>query len=196
MITFRRSYEPLHNFVVNRLIYRSTWDGLELCKRSNTCSNEDVTHMTATPSGPDIFPIGSYCHTALAATRHRNKHNLALADRAREKERHKVERETSLYPRILFKADDVTWRQPKAHRVLNHSLWRHLSLSCQSSAPESLATHHGVHTHMQTSNSGRVLPPVARASVSCTPTCCFLCPHRSLLALDRKSTSHCMFLTA
>lgn len=34
--------------------------------------------MTATPSGPDFFPIGSYCHTALVPTRHRNKHKHAL----------------------------------------------------------------------------------------------------------------------
>ena len=60
---------------------------LELCKRRNTYKNMDVTPMTITPSGPDIFPIGSYCHTALAPTRHRNKHNHVLADRAREKER-------------------------------------------------------------------------------------------------------------
>lgn len=45
-------------------------------KKSNLSYKADITHMTPPASVPHIFPIGSYCHTALTPTTHRNKHAL------------------------------------------------------------------------------------------------------------------------
>lgn len=142
--------------------------------------------MTATPSGPHIFPIGSQCRTALDPTRHRNKQPRCgiqtEIDGGNGRKR--------VIHLVLYKADAVTCRET---RLTQPSIIGCDDISPSSISPVFLKVSHK-HTRTLTCSSGAVVGPAA-------PLFCLLHPHLLFslppppppLALDRMSASHYMF---
>lgn len=120
--------------------------------------------MTATPSGPHIFPIGSYCRTALDPTRHRNKQPCCgirtEIDGGNGRKR--------VIHLVLYKADAVTCRET---RLTEPSI-----IGCDDISPSSISpvflkvSHKRTYTCTRTCSSGAAVAPAA-------PLFCLLHPH-------------------